>query len=45
MKRIKIYDKVDSRLDSKFIFFRFWKWHSEVSINTLTNQAKQYFKN
>ena len=27
MKRI-IKDKLDSRLDKKFIFFKFWRWHS-----------------
>ena len=44
MKRI-IKDKLDSKLDNKFIFFRFWKWHSDICINTLSNQAKEYFKN
>jgi hypothetical protein len=44
MKRI-IKDKLDSRLDKKFIFFKFWKWHSDICINTLSNQANEYFKN
>ena len=45
MKRIIIYDKLDSRLDNKFIFFKFWQWHSDICINNLSNQANEYFKN
>ena len=45
MKRVIIYDKLDSRLDKKFIFFKFWKWHSDICINTLSNQANEYFNN
>tara|TARA_R110000751_G_scaffold285200_3_gene389473 strand:- start:2074 stop:2310 length:237 start_codon:yes stop_codon:yes gene_type:complete len=40
-----IIDKIDSRLETKFIFFRFWKYHSDICINVLSKQTKEYFKN
>lgn len=44
-KRDLIHNRIDSRLEKDFIFFRFWKWHSDICINTLSNQANEYFKN
>ncbi|GAG24732.1 unnamed protein product [marine sediment metagenome] len=44
MKRI-IHDKIDSRQEKNFVFVEFWKWYSEILINTLSNQAKEYFNN
>jgi len=42
---LKIVDKLDSRLDTKFIFFKMWRWHSEVCIKNLSNKATEYFNN
>tara|TARA_R110000751_G_scaffold283131_2_gene386455 strand:+ start:419 stop:658 length:240 start_codon:yes stop_codon:yes gene_type:complete len=40
-----IRDKYDSRLETKFIFFRFWQWHSDICISILSKQAREYFPN
>ena len=43
--RMKIVDKIDSRLEAKFIFYKYWQFQSEVLITNLSIEAKQYNKN
>jgi len=42
---MKIVDKIDSRLEAKFIFYKYWQFQSEVLITNLSIEAKQYNKN
>ena len=44
-KRKKIKDRLDSRIDDKFIFFKLWKNYSKVCLTNLSNQAINYNSN
>jgi hypothetical protein len=40
-----IIDKLDSRIETKFIFSNLWKYHSFMCVNILSKRANEYFKN